>query len=113
MMMKPDIGPTNERLSAKLKKWKVTPELPVEFKSTVWRRISSSESVRTKGLELLLRWCSVLGNRQGFVAGYLSFALFIGVYLGLAHVKSDSEKFRNVMGDRYVSLVDPSVHSNR
>lgn len=97
----------------RLQKWKVPAELPVEFKSTVWRRISSYDSVHSKGFERLLQWLSALGKRQGFAACYLSCSLFLGVYLGVAHVKNESEKFRNLMGDRYVSLVDPSVHSHR
>jgi hypothetical protein len=60
-----------------------------------------------------LQWLSALGNRKRFVVSYLSVSVLLGVFLGLAHVKSESEEFRTLMGDRYVSLIDPSVHSNR
>ena len=102
-----------ERLSAVLKKWKMPQELPVDFKSTVWRRISSNESFHTKSLERFMQLLSAFGNRKKFVFSYLSVAVFLGVFLGFAHVKSESEEFRILMGNRYVSLVDPSVHSNR
>lgn len=113
MKKKHDVGQENERLSAALKKWKMTKELPVDFKSTVWQRISCNESLHTKGLEQLLQWFSALGNRKRFVVSYLSVSVLLGVLLGLVHAKSESEEFRNFMGNRYVSLIDPSTHSNR
>jgi hypothetical protein len=113
MKKKYAIDHKNQLLSTSLRKWEVPLELPSDFKSTVWRRISSNEASHSKGLELFLRMIYVLGNRQKFAISYLSVAVLLGVYLGFAQVKSDSEDFRALMGNRYVSLIDPSIHSNR
>jgi hypothetical protein len=98
----------SDDLAAKLRAWKVEPEVPGSFSREVWQRIAARQEVREAAFwPRVVRWFSteLVGPQYATALVILSLSASIGV----AHVQAQSTNARTekMLESRYGTSVDP------
>ncbi len=99
-------------LDAKLRTWKVEPQVPVSFQREVWQRIAARQAAREEAFwPQLMQWLFAQIARPQYATALMAISLSIS--LGVAHVQAQDTKARmeKVMEARYAASVDPLAMS--
>lgn len=99
-------------LRAKLRAWKVEPEVPAGFQREVWQRIAVCQRAREGGLwPSVARWFVAQLSRPQYAFAIILVSLSAG--LGLAHVQAQdaNAKHWKALETRYATSVDPLAMS--
>jgi len=99
-------GKEHEPLSQALQDWKVTGPLPPRFQEQVWQRIARAEA-RPPLWAQLLSWLEVALPRRAVAASYLAILLLAGLTAGYWESRQKAAELHEVLGRRYVQMVDP------
>ena len=95
-------------LSAKLRAWKVEPQVPASFQREVWQRIAIRQTAREEAFwPNLARWFFRQLTRPQYAFAFVLLSLTAG--LGLAHVQAQDANTRHwkALETRYATSVDP------
>lgn len=101
-------------LSAKIRTWKVEPQVPGSFHRDVWQRIAARQSVREEALRpKLVRWLITQIARPQYATAL--FAITLSASIGVAHVQAQSANARHwkALEARYAASVDPMAMMGR
>ena len=103
---------SNLKLDQAIGSWKVAAALPVDFKSTVWKRIGErrpsgvGDGLWVVVMERIFR----LARLRSTMVGTICMACVLGLGLGVIEVKRSDARFHHSMESRYLSLVDPNYN---
>ena len=100
----------DDGLRAKLKTWKVEPEIPARFQAEVWARIAARDAARDASpWRQFLRGLLAALDRPAYATAAI--ALTVVVSLGAARMQSDSANARGLaqLEMRYVNSIDPNA----
>lgn len=101
-------------LSAKLRTWKVEPEVPGSFQREVWQRIAARQTMREEALwPKLVRWLITQIARPQYATAL--FAITLSASIGVAHVQVQGANARHwkALEARYAASVDPMAMMGR
>ena len=100
--------PDHDDLSARLRTWRVEPQVPGSFQREVWQRISTQQAARQEAFwAQLIEWLSARLVRPQYATALVVASL--SVSLGLAHVQAQgaNAKLEKMLEARYAASVDP------
>jgi hypothetical protein len=107
-MKKPD----TDDLSAKLRAWKVDPQVPDSFQRAVWQRVATRQAARESAFwPRMTQWFSTEFIRPQFASATVILSLMAS--LGVAHLQAQETKARQwqALEARYAASVDPLAMS--
>src|SRR5690348_13658462 len=99
--MKPNLDPSDDRLSLLLKTARAERELPPAFQNRVWQRIEKLEQKPASPVDILAAW--VL--RPRIAAGALAAIILVAASVGAVH---GAHAGVSAARDRYIASVDPA-----
>lgn len=102
----------SDELSAKLRAWKVEPQVPDSFSREVWQRIAARQTEREEAIwPRVVEWISTQFVRPQYATALL--VLSLSASIGLAHVQAASTKAKHwkALEARYAASVDPLAMS--
>ncbi|MBI2950229.1 MAG: hypothetical protein HYY23_21560 [Verrucomicrobia bacterium] len=98
----------DEALDRVLRRWEVKAVLPPAFGSEVWRRIDRAQKPR--GLAARAWLTSLFESalvKPSVAAAYLMTLLIAGSVFGWSQAQRDKGQTNELLGQRYVRLIDP------
>ena len=101
-------------LSAKLRTWKVEPQVPGSFQREVWQRVASRQTVREEAFwPQFVQWVSGLLVRPQYAVALVAVSLFASI--GVAHIQAQdmNAKLGKQLEARYAASVDPLTMMSR
>ena len=104
----------SDDLSAKLRAWKVAPQVPGSFQREMWQRIAARQAVREEAFwPKLAPWFSTQLARPQYATAL--FAITLSASIGLAHVQAQETKAKHwkALEARYAASVDPMAMMGR
>jgi hypothetical protein len=98
----------SDHLSAKLRTWKVEPQIPASFQREVWQRISARGSARTEAF-LPQLWALISAQLARPQYGFILVVVSLAAGLGVARVQAQDAKAKQWMAleNRYAASIDP------
>lgn len=102
----------SDDLSAKLRAWKVEPQVPGSFQREVWQRVAARQTARDEAFwPQFVQWVSTQLVRPRYAMALV--ALSLSISLGVAHVQAQetNEKLAKKLEARYAASVDPLAMS--
>ena len=103
-----------EDLSAKLRTWKVEPQVPGSFQREVWQRIAARQTAREEAFwPQLVQWVSAQLVRPRYAMALVAVSLTASV--GVAHIQAQDTNARlsKQLEARYATSVDPLAMMGR
>ena len=101
-------------LSAKLRTWKVEPQVPDSFQREVWQRIAARQAVRDGLLWLkIVQWFSSRFERPQYAAALLALSLSVSIGVAHFHAQGANTKHWKALEERYGDSVDPMAMVGR
>ena len=103
-----------DELSAKLRTWKVEPQVPGSFQREVWQRIAARQTMREEAFwPKVVQWLSTRLVRPQYAAALFAITLSAGI--GVAHVQAQgtNAKHWKALEARYAASVDPMAMMGR
>jgi hypothetical protein len=97
----------HEKTRDVLNEWKIHRELPVDFDSTVWRRIERAGSAHASASRLISDLMSRLFARPAVAFSYTMLALIAGLTVGQVQASRHLEKREAQLKIRYLQSIDP------
>ena len=97
-----------EALNRLLRRWEVNAPLPLGFRSEVWRRIERSQ--RPRGLQSIPWFFNFVGSsliKPSAALVYLTILLIGGSIFGWSQARREAGQTNEMLGQRYVRLIDP------
>ena len=104
----------SDDLSAKLRAWKVEPQVPGSFSREVWQRIAERQTAREEAFwPQLVQWISMQLVRPWCAMSLV--ALSLSISLSVAHVQAQdtNAKLAKRLEARYAASVDPLAMMSR
>lgn len=100
-------------VSAKLRTWKVQPQVPGSFQREVWQRIARPTARAEAFGPNLVQWLCTRLVRPQYATGLFAISLAVG--LGVAHVLAQGANARQwrALEARYAMSVDPMAMMSR
>jgi hypothetical protein len=101
-----------DHLSAKLRTWKVEPQVPGSFQREVWQRIATRQMAREESFwPRVAEWLSTQLARPQYATALV--VLSLAASLGVAHAQVQGTKARHwkTLEARYAVSVDPLAMS--
>ena len=102
----------SDELSAKLRAWKVEPQVPGSFSREVWQRIAARQTAREEAFwPRVVQWFSTQLVRPQYATALV--VLSLSVSIGVAHVQAQETKAKHwkQLEARYAASVDPLAMS--
>src|SRR4051812_39186733 len=97
-----------DALSAKLRSWRVDPQVPAGFQREVWQRIAMRQTARSEAFwPSLLRWIFGQLTRPQYAIAIVLVSLSAGLGFAYLHAQSVNAQHWKALGVRYASSVDP------
>ena len=103
-----------EDLSAKLRTWKVEPQVPGSFQREVWQRIAARQTAREEAFwPQLVQWVSAQLVRPRYAMALV--AVSLSASIGVAHIQAQDTnvKLGKQLEARYATSVDPLAMMGR
>ena len=104
--------PDPDNLSAKLRTWKVEPQVPGSFSREVWQRIAARQATReAASWPQVVQWFFTRLVRPQYATALV--ILSLSASIGAAHVQAQGAKakFGKMLEARYTGSVDPQAMS--
>ncbi|MEA3208829.1 MAG: hypothetical protein QOE70_1886 [Chthoniobacter sp.] len=105
-------APDPDDLSARLRTWKVEPQVPGSFQGEVWQRIAARQAGRGEAFwPRIVQWFSTRLVRPPYATALV--LLSLSASIGLAHVHAQGAKAKHwkELEARYAASVDPLAMS--
>jgi hypothetical protein len=102
----------SDDLSAKLRAWKVEPQVPGSFQREVWQRIATRQTAREEAFwPQFVQWVSTKLVRPQYATALV--ILSLSASIGVAHVQAQGTNARmeKMLEARYAASVDPLAMS--
>jgi len=99
-------GGDHDGLSKILQTWKVAAPLPPRFEEQVWQRIARVGAAPNLWLQFL-NWLELALPRRAVAGAYLAILLLAGLTAGYWESRSKANELDEILGRRYVQMIDP------
>lgn len=98
----------SDELSAKLRTWKVAPQVPTGFQREVWQRIATRQTAREEAFWPSL-WRALLTQLARPQYAFAVILVSLSAGLGFAHVQAQDANAKQwkALETRYAASVDP------
>ena len=104
----------SDDLSAKLRVWKVEPQVPGSFPREVWQRIAARQTAREEAFwPQLVQWVSVQLVRPRYATALVILSLSASIGVAQVQAQDTNAKLAKRLEARYAASVDPLAMMSR
>ena len=95
-------------LSAKMRTWKVEPQVPGSFQRDVWQRIAARQTVGEEALwPKVVQWFSTQLTRPQYATALFAISLLASICVAHVQAQGTNAKHWKTLEARYAASVDP------